>query len=534
MSRDPNMAVPGQPTNGRGSSSATGPSQSPDFTGGNRVPSPSSSADAYAMESSSYGELLTGSTYYTAYGWWNDLPEAWKQQILSNPYHGSYRNKGAFESIKKWTQEMEQNRQAMLAYDAEVYANYMSWLNSTPAEQARQLREAGYNPALMDAAPSDMSGSGNAANVPSGIASGASPGDPIEQAANVAGTIASIVSSCCGNVLTFANAVSAIKGIKKIEADISNVNAATGNLIADTANKEQAHANLVQEHANLVEQGKGYRLSNFLQQQNYLDSVRNYLVKSYNAGELTNNETGELSLPDFGDDSVNTYASQFMDSYVASRSAGTSSNLALAGYGQSIVQSGGFQGTTEEFCDYYNRVADLHLVNGEMTAQLEQLELEYGQMLATYKKQYQQAAITSGMADVEVQAQMATFAQEVAQGTFNSEYYSYLDPALKAGASNYADKLSSRRAEIIDAGAEQYADIIAEYRDAAFNGDVFAAMCYAQIMEFIYQPEAQTGLSAISDNVTRGVASTFNKVLRAKLREKFLPLSPKGSKSDRK
>lgn len=93
---------------------------------------------------------------YLSGEWWNDLPyfndlpEEWQELIKSNPFkHGtsSYFWNTIFGGNKQ-ENAMIENMREFDRWNADLYSQYLSHLNSLPSTQVSQQRAAGINPAL--------------------------------------------------------------------------------------------------------------------------------------------------------------------------------------------------------------------------------------------------------------------------------------------------------------------------------------------------------------------------------------------------
>ncbi len=109
----------------------------------------------YIGKSDADAKLWAANEYLSGEWWnnlpyWNELPAEWQELIKSNPFKNgtsSYFWNTVFGGNKQENAIIENMRQ-FDKWNADVYSQYLSHLNSLPTTQVAQQRAAGINPAL--------------------------------------------------------------------------------------------------------------------------------------------------------------------------------------------------------------------------------------------------------------------------------------------------------------------------------------------------------------------------------------------------
>lgn len=170
---------------------------------------------------------------YLSGEWWNDLPyfndmpEEWQNLIKSNPFKNgtsSYFWNTVFGGNKQ-ENAMIENMREFEKWNADVYSQYLSYMNSLPSTQVAQQRAAGINPALSGG--ESISGSTLEGPDTSGSAPLEDDSTGLEVFAQLISNVGQVCSSIYSGITTAVNAFNTVvdtkgKALDNIAKDFNN------------------------------------------------------------------------------------------------------------------------------------------------------------------------------------------------------------------------------------------------------------------------------------------------------------------------
>lgn len=179
----------------------------------------SSSGRHYIGKSEADAQLWSANEYLSGDWWndlpyWNDLPAEWQELIKSNPFKNgtnSYFWNTIFGGNKQENAIIE-NMRAFDKWNADVYSQYLSHLNSLPTTQVAQQRAAGINPALSGG--ESLSGSTLEGPDTSGSAPFEDDSTGLEVFGQVVSAVGQVVSSIYSGISTIVGAFNTVTDTK--------------------------------------------------------------------------------------------------------------------------------------------------------------------------------------------------------------------------------------------------------------------------------------------------------------------------------
>ncbi len=172
-------------------------------------------------------EYLSGD-WWSALPYWNDLPAEWQELIKSNPFKNgtsSYYWNTIFGGNKQ-ENAMIENMRAFDKWNADVYSQYLSHLNSLPTTQVAQQRAAGINPALSGG--ESISGSTLEGPDTSGSAPLEDDSTGLEVFGQLVSTVGQVVSTIYSGISTIVGAFNTVtdtkgKALDNVAKEFNNV-----------------------------------------------------------------------------------------------------------------------------------------------------------------------------------------------------------------------------------------------------------------------------------------------------------------------
>lgn len=171
-------------------------------------------------------DYLSGS-WWNDLPYWNELPEEWQELIKSNPFKNgtsSYYWNTIFGGNKQ-ENAMIENMREFDKWNADVYSQYLSHLNSLPITQVAQQRAAGINPALSGG--ESISGSTLDGPDTSGSAPLVDDSTGLEVFAQLISNVGQVCSTIYSGITTAVNAFNTVadtkgKALDNIAKDFNN------------------------------------------------------------------------------------------------------------------------------------------------------------------------------------------------------------------------------------------------------------------------------------------------------------------------
>ena len=192
----------------------------------------SSSGRHYIGKSEADAKLWSANEYLAGDWWnqlpyWNDLPVEWQELIKSNPFKNgtsSYFWNTVFGGNKQENAIIE-NMREFDKWNADVYSQYLSHLNSLPTTQVAQQRAAGINPALSGG--ESLSGSTLEGPDTSGSAPLEDDTTGLEVFAQLISNVGQVCSTIYSGITTAVNAFNTVtdtkgKALDNIAKDFNN------------------------------------------------------------------------------------------------------------------------------------------------------------------------------------------------------------------------------------------------------------------------------------------------------------------------
>lgn len=192
----------------------------------------SSSGRHYIGKSEADAKLWASNEYLSGDWWntlpyWNELPEEWQELIKSNPFKNgtnSYFWNTIFGGNKQENAIIE-NMREFDKWNADVYSQYLSHLNSLPTTQVAQQRLAGINPALSGG--ESISGSTLEGPDTSGSAPLEDDSTGLEVFGQIISNVGQVVSSIYSGISTIVGAFNTVadtkgKALDNIAKDFNN------------------------------------------------------------------------------------------------------------------------------------------------------------------------------------------------------------------------------------------------------------------------------------------------------------------------
>lgn len=192
----------------------------------------SSSGRHYIGKSEADAKLWSANEYLSGDWWndlpyWNDLPAEWQQLIKSNPFKNgtnSYFWNTIFGGNKQENAIIE-NMREFDKWNADVYSQYLSYMNSLPTTQVAQQRAAGINPALSGG--ESLSGSTLEGPDTSGSAPLEDDSTGLEVFANLISNVGQVCSTIYSGITTAVNAFNTVadtkgKALDNVAKDFNN------------------------------------------------------------------------------------------------------------------------------------------------------------------------------------------------------------------------------------------------------------------------------------------------------------------------
>ena len=179
----------------------------------------SPSGRSYSSTNESDVKLWAANDYLSGQWWlnlpyWNELPEEWQELIKSNPFKNgssSYFWNTIFGGNKQ-ENAMIENMREFDKWNADVYSQYLSYLNSLPTTQVSQQRAAGINPALSGG--ESLSGSTLEGPDTSGSAPLEDDSTGLEVFGQVVSAVGQVVSSIYSGISTIVGAFNTVTDTK--------------------------------------------------------------------------------------------------------------------------------------------------------------------------------------------------------------------------------------------------------------------------------------------------------------------------------
>lgn len=171
-------------------------------------------------------EYLSGA-WWNDLPYWNELPAEWQELIKSNPFKNgtsSYFWNTIFGGNKQENAIIE-NMREFDKWNADVYSQYLSYMNSLPTTQVSQQRAAGINPALSGG--ESLSGSTLEGPDTSGTAPLEDDSTGLEVFANLISNVGQVCSTIYSGITTAVNAFNTVadtkgKALDNVAKDFNN------------------------------------------------------------------------------------------------------------------------------------------------------------------------------------------------------------------------------------------------------------------------------------------------------------------------